>query len=452
MTGPSTDPARPTWSVGGLHAAVNDVLAHVLGDVVWVEGVLTGLNRSPAGHVYFDLVDAEHEGPEARRPRLSVTLFDDHRRRVNDFLRRAGDPVRMTDGVRLRIGGRLRTYPQRSTVQLQMDRIDPAFTLGVLGAERARIVAALTAEGLIGANRLRPMPPLPLHVALVTSRGSAAHADALDELTRSGFGFRVSFLDARTQGVDAEASVVSALLTAAGLGVDVVLLVRGGGAASDLATFDGEQLARTIATMPVPVITGIGHETDRSVADEVAHSAHKTPTAGAAAIVERVREADRAVRALAAEVGSAARGRLVRAHTRLDGTARRCGGAALRHLERDRTHVRELSVRAAAAARRRAPRARDELDALAARLRPAAGRVVELQSGRLDALAARAAAHDPAAALARGWSITTVVRSTGAAAIRSVADVSPGDRILTRVLDGTISSTVHDGDPDEEAT
>lgn len=440
--------ARPTWSVGDLHAAVNDVLAHVLGDVVWVEGVLTGLNRSPAGHVYFDLVDAEHVGPEARRPRLSVTLFDDHRRRVNDFLRRAGDPVRMSDGVRVRIGGRVRTYAQRSTLQLQMDRIDPAFTLGVLGAERARLVARLTEEGLLVANRAIGMPALPLHVALVTSRGSAAHADALDELARSGFGFRVSFLDARTQGADAEASVVSALRTAAGLGVDVVLLVRGGGAASDLATFDGELLARTIASMPVPVVTGIGHETDRSVADEVAHAAHKTPTAGAASLVERVRDADRALRALGAEVGSAAQGRLVRAHARLDGTARRCSGAALRHLERDRTHVRELSVRAAAAARRRTPRVREDLDSLVSRVRPAAGRVLELQSGRLDALAARAAAHDPAAALARGWSITTVVRRGGAVAVRSSDDVVAGDRLVTRVLDGTIRSTV---DADEEA-
>jgi exodeoxyribonuclease VII large subunit len=429
----------PTFSVGELHAAVNDVLAHVLGDVVWVEGELRNLNRSPAGHRYFDLVDVDHDGAESRRPKLSVTLFDTDRRRVNEFLRRAGDPVRMTDGIRVRVGGRLRTFAQRSTLQLLMDRIDPAFTLGVLGAERTRLLAALAEEGVLRANASLALPPLPLHVALVTSRGSAAHADALSELERSGYGFRVSFLDARTQGVDAEASLVAALHTAAGLEPDVVVMVRGGGAATDLAAFDGERLARAIAASPVPVLTGIGHEIDRSVADEVAHTAYKTPTACAASLVEQVRAAERAVHDAGVATATAARGRVVRAATALEHTAHRCSGAALRHLARDRERIDGLGARAGAAARRCGGRAGDDVDALAARVAPALHRRLELESARLSTLAARATAHDPASALARGWSVT---ERAGGGVVRSPRDVEVGDGLVTRVLGGSIRSTV----------
>ncbi len=235
----------------------------------------------------------------------------------------------MNDGIRVRIGGRLATYPARSSVQLVMDRIDPAFTLGLLGQERVRLLAALEEEGLLRRNGAVALPLVPLHVGLVTSTGSAAHADALHELESSGVGFRVSTFDARTQGADAPSSVVAALRTAAAYRVDVVLLVRGGGAATDLVAFDHEDVARAIAACPVAVFTGIGHETDRSVADEVAHTAHKTPTAAAGAVVRTVHDAERRVVDAWAAVRSGVGGRLVRAEHRLARVAHRTGTAAL---------------------------------------------------------------------------------------------------------------------------
>jgi exodeoxyribonuclease VII large subunit len=353
----------------------------------------------------------------------------------------------MTDGIRVRIGGRLGSYPARSSLQLVMDRIDPAFTLGLLGQERARLLAALTAEGLLGANRALPMPALPLSVALVTSDGSAAHADALDELRRSGFGFRVSFLDARTQGTDAESSLVAALVTAASLGVDVVALVRGGGAATDLAAFDGERLARTIARLGVPVITGIGHETDRSVADEVAHAAHKTPTAAAAALVGAVREARTDVHDAWVAVRSAARGRLVRADHQLARAGHRTGSVALRRLDRNRMAVDHRVQRVRTAAARVPVTGRGAVDALARRVGPAATRVLERADDGLTARAARAAVHDPSAALARGWSIT---RTADGRLVRSVADITPGTALVTTVADGRVASTVQETDPTQD--
>ncbi|MFZ4517413.1 MAG: exodeoxyribonuclease VII large subunit [Microthrixaceae bacterium] len=407
----------PTWSVGELHEAVNGLLDHVFEGGAWVEGEVRNLTRARSGHVYFDLVDGDHDGHDATRPKLAVTLFQSNKERVNESLRAAGGAVRMTDGVRLRIGGRLGTYPARSTLQLVMDRIDPAFTLGVLGQDRARLLRALEDDGLLRANAGAHLTALPLHVALVTARGSAAQADALDELRRSGFAFRVRFLDARTQGPEAEGELVAALHTAAALGVDVVLLVRGGGAATDLAAFDGERLARAIAASPVPVVTGIGHETDRSVADEVAHTAHKTPTAAAGALVRAVERARAEVHDRAAAVAAATSGRLARARRDLERHAHRCGSAAGRSLDHAALRVAHATDRVAGAA----PRA------------------LALGAERLDGLAARAHAHDPAVALARGWSIT---RRADGTVVRRVAEVGAGDVLRTTVADGAIESVV----------
>ena len=154
---------------------------------------------------------------------------------------------------------------------------------------RAALLAKLAEEDLLRANADRPMPLVPLRVGLATSDGSAAEADFLDELRRSGFAFRVLRADTRVQGSDAPRSIASAIRMLATHRLDVLALVRGGGARTDLAAFDDEAVARAIAACPVPVVTGIGHEVDTSVADEVAHTAAKTPTACAQLLVARAR-------------------------------------------------------------------------------------------------------------------------------------------------------------------
>ena len=316
----------PTWSVAELHEALNGLLVNVFGEEMWVEGELRNTKRSANGHVYFDLVDPGRDG-EANRPMLAVTLFAKERQAVNRFLTQQGGMVRMGDGVRVRIRGRLNVYAARSTLQLRMSWIDPAFTLGVLGQERDRVLALLAAEGLIGANAVAPMPDVALHIALVTSVGSAAHADALDELAvpasgsvslRSTRAPRAPMLPVRSSLRCDRRSNASA---------EVVLLVRGGGARTDLAAFDTEAVARAIAASPIPVVTGIGHEIDRTVADEIAHSAHKTPTAAAAAVADGARRAARDMEMAAAQLPAAVRGAAgaCRAHPRRRGPRRRAG-------------------------------------------------------------------------------------------------------------------------------
>ena len=377
-------PGPTTWTVAELSAHLSRLLAVALPGDLWVQGQMRNLSRPESGHVYFDLVEPAAAG-EAVAAALSVVLLAPEKRMVNDVLRRTGGAVRMVDGIEVRIQGRVRWWAPRGQLQLRMTSIDPAWTLGRLAADREVVLAALGAEGLIDRNRSQPMPVVPLRVGLVTSVGSAAHADFLAELRSSSYGFDVVVADARTQGLDCERSVVSALraLTAHASPVDLVALVRGGGARTDLAAFDRAGIARAIAEMNVPVLTGIGHETDLSIADLVAQRAFKP----------------RPRSPLISWSGSA-----VSSSRRTNCVPRRPASLFAPWC----TPTNASAATAAASPVRRAALADQErtCDDAGQRLRRDPARALDRADQTLTGLEARVRAHDPVRVLARGWSIT----------------------------------------------
>ncbi len=408
--------APTTLTVGELSARIGEALRRAFPTPLWVQGEIHGLKRADNGHVYFDLVEPSATG-RRHAASVPVVLWEDDKHEVNRTLKAHGAGLRMTDGLAVRIHGRVAFHANRTRLQFRMTGIDPDYTLGRMAAERDRLLQALAAEGLLDANASRPLPAVPLRVGLVTSDGSAACEDFLHELETSGLGWQVSIVAARVQGALAAASVASALRVAAGHGVDVVALVRGGGSRSDLAAFDSELIARAIAHLPVPVLTGIGHETDDSVADAVAHTRYKTPTACAAGLVDRVRRWC----ARRDEVWDAV---LRRSTTHLD-----------RHERRLDTNA-DVAARAAQGTLRRADQ---DLARAARRFVGSTPRPTRDAARHLDGLAARVAALDPARALARGWSLT---HTADGRLVRSPADVAAGDRLVTRVAAGEIRSTV----------
>ncbi len=408
---------EPTWRVSELTMAVDAALAVCFPDEVWVRGEVSSLRRASSGHVYFDLVEPGENGSHPRA-KLAVALFATDKASVNATLRRAGDAVRMTDGVEIRLRARVAVYGAQGQLQLKMTAIDPAYTLGQMADQRQRTLRQLAAEGLLEANARLVLAPRPWRIGLVTSVGSAAEADFLHELDASGLAFEVVVVDARVQGRDAARSVAAALARlAAGQPVDVVALVRGGGARTDLAAFDELDLARAVARCPVPVMTGIGHEIDSSVADQVAQLAHKTPTACAAHLVERARHFHLRVEEAFAAITTAALARLA---------------AAQRDLARHRT----VASRAGSTALAQAGQRLDERHRRLARSAPMAVRGARLE---LDAVAARVAAVDPARALARGWSIT---RTADGTLVRDPGQLRAGDRLVTTVAGGVAHSQV----------
>jgi exodeoxyribonuclease VII large subunit len=226
------------------------------------------------------------------------------------------------------------------------------------------------------------------------------------------------------QGREAEPTIVAALAAIDAAATDVVALIRGGGARTDLAAFDAEGIARAIAGLPVPLITGLGHEIDRAVADEVAHTSLKTPTACAAWLVDRVHAWLVDLDDAWAAVADRARLDLDRADQQVHRAARRAVISSRRGLDRADQHHRDL----AGEIRRRGPRTLDRADQ------------------RLQQWSARINAYDPARSLARGWSIT---RTATGALVRSPDDAPPGTALITTLAEGELASRA---EPPEDPT
>ncbi len=448
----------PTFSVSELADTIGARLRSAFPDEIWVRGEIVNLSRAPSGHVYFSLADdgggdgddsADGRPSGSTAAQLSVMLRSRDKERVNRLLMKAGGNVRMTDGTDVRIRGRLDWYAPRGQLQFRMVSIDPAFTLGQLAAARAALLDQLRSEGLVGRNRSIPMPLLPLRIGVVTSSGSAAEADVLDELDRSGFAFHVRVADVRVQGPEAAGSIAGAIRWFAdrtGDAVyDVLIVARGGGAATDLAAFDHELVARAVAESPIPVITGVGHETDRTVVDEIGHAAAKTPTAAAQLVVAVVAAARDRAEGVFASVIATADGRLRRESEHLDRLAARASTGAIGATRAEQNRIGHLADRLARASTGRLDRGLGALDDCGRRLRSASRRAVDDAERRLAHLAGRNAAVDPIRTMARGWSIT---RTADGSVLRSAGDAPPGSELLTTLADGTIHSTVVPSDGD----
>jgi exodeoxyribonuclease VII large subunit len=418
---------------------VNDVLQRGFRDGVWVRGEIQGLQQRGNGHVWFTLTEAGEEGKAS----LSVVLFARAAARMVPVLRR--HRIRLENGIAVRIHGRLDFFAPSGRLTLVMDQLDARFTLGQLAAQRDQLLRALVAEGLLDRNRRLALPLVPLRVGVVTSVDSAAWHDFRAELDRSGLGFRLRLADVRVQGAGAEDGIARAIVGLGAAGdLDVVVVIRGGGSRTDLATFDAEAIARAIANAPVPVLTGLGHEIDRSVADEVAHTALKTPTACAGALVERVVAYQDAVEEAWSGIAARAAGALARAEGGF--------GNVARHLsQRTRSAVELAGQRLdhrAERLRREADlvlgRASATLDGAGTRLARAGPRELASAVRVLDVVDARLRAVDPAVALARGWSIT---RTADGRLARSIAELHEGDVLLTTLLDGTARSRLEGIEP-----
>jgi exodeoxyribonuclease VII large subunit len=428
--------AEETYTVSRLGAEVRDFVGQAFRGV-WVMGEVRRPRANPRGHLYFELVEKGEADDIVGR--LDAVVFRGDLVQVRRALRQAGQEL--DEGIAIRCRADLDFYPAGGRLQLVVRAIDPVFTLGLLARRRQQTLEALAAAGLLERNRALPLAELPLCVGLVTSHGSAAYHDFLATLRESGYGFRVLFAHAAVQGPGAERELVSALATLGGAGCDCVALVRGGGARSDLQVFDSRRLAEAVARLPRPVLTGLGHEIDQSIADRVAHSAFKTPTKVAEHLVALAAAAEQAVRRLQRDFGRVAR-------RPLDGA-----GAALARAERAAAvaggRLRAVDSRLAGLARRLREAGTRRLES-ARRAPPRVGqRLLDLARGRLREAAAQvrglarlAAGLGPERTLRRGYSIT---RSGAGRLLRRPEDAPPGERLVTQLAGGVVRSRVEGG-------
>jgi exodeoxyribonuclease VII large subunit len=387
MSGPGS--ARG-WGVSALINAISDTLAARFAQCV-VRGEISGFTRAASGHGYFTLKD-EHGGASLR-----CAIF-----------RRALSQVDFTpvEGMLVEVRGNLSVYEARGELQMVVEGMQRAGA-GALYEQFLRLKAKLEAEGLFDPSHKRPIGPFPRRVAVVTSLAAAALRDVLTALQRRAPHVEVVVAPCAVQGVEAPAQIVSALASVvlshhAGTVFDTVIVCRGGGSLEDLWAFNDERVVRAIAQCPIPVICGVGHETDVSLADFAADLRAPTPTAAAELVAQSQAQAlgDLAVieRVLAQRLGQ-----------RLDTLAQRLDHAAMRlarpaqALSRQRQSLALLEHRMLGASQRRVGLAAQALPTWQARLVRAVSQQRAQARQRVDALENRLQALDPQRVLERGY-------------------------------------------------
>lgn len=374
--------------------------------------------------------------------------------------RLAASGQEIVEGQQIRCCGSVDFYGPFGRLQFVVREVDPVFTLGLLARRRQETLAALAAAGLLERNARLDLAPAPLNIGLVTSEGSAAYHDFLSSLRQSGYGFRVVFVHAAVQGKQAEREVASALRLLGQTDLDAVALIRGGGSRADLAIFDGRVIAETIAASPLPILTGLGHEIDQSIADLTAHTALKTPTQAGEFLVQRVAAAERGLRdcrrRLARssldklrdsreELGRAERGlgvarfRLWASRSRLERLVEAFPPAARRALRSHRRRLGELGWRLAAAGPRRLDWDRRRPAAVVERIAVGARSLVRERATLLDGWERLCRQLAPERTLERGFSVTRDARGR---VLHGPEQVESGDRIISQLARGELASRV----------
>jgi exodeoxyribonuclease VII large subunit len=431
----------PVLPVSLLVSSARLILERQLG-VVWVGGEISNLYRAPSGHVYFTLKDESAQ--------VKCTLWRSKAQLV-DFP--------LADGLAVEVRATPSIYEQKGEFQLNVDAVRHA-GLGALYERYLKLKAALEAQGLLDSARKRPLPRFPRRVGIVTSPRGAAVRDVLATLHRRWPSLPVIVYPALVQGDGAARDIAEAIATANRRAeVDVLIVCRGGGSLEDLWAFNEEAVARAVHGSLLPIVSGVGHETDVTICDLVADVRAATPTAAATLVVPDIAEYRHRAGQLARRLARAADHALARRAQALDGVARRLVHPAAR-LAAQRARLSDLAVRLARGATR-AMREREaalsacrvrwlrELRAplpqhsLVAALRDAlvrAGRErLRRDTSRVESLGRNLAHLDPARVLERGYAI---VARRGGPVVTDAARLAPGDALSITLARGAADATV----------
>ena len=429
---PQPAAAPRIWEVGALCRAIADALEARFNPVA-VRGEITGFSRASSGHCYFSIKDANGQ--------LRCAMF----RRAAGLL-----DFSPRDGELVEVRGRLGVYEARGDLQFIVESMQRAGQ-GALFEQFLRLKAQLEGEGLFDPRRKRPLPLQPRGIGLITSLGAAALHDVVTALRRRVPHIPVVLIPAQVQGAAAPQSMVTALrqMYAWAEGeapadgettpvVDVILLVRGGGSMEDLWAFNDEQLARTIVQSPVPLVSGVGHETDFTIADFCADLRAPTPTA-AAELVAQPREVWLgALELLADRLESAVQRQIDLRHQRLDQAAQRLGrpsGLAAR----EQLRLARCAQRLRHGMLLNLERLALKNKALEADFAQKTARHIALQSDRLERARLRLELLNPHLVLQRGYALLT---DSHGHAVTSVGQARLGDALRATLADGVLDVTV----------
>ena len=425
-----------TFSVMQYMTSIRNKLAET--PAVWVHGVITRLTEK-GKVVYISIADFE-EGNVKPIATVDLTCFAGQFAALRAKTENAPTPFAIKEQLKVCFQIKAEVYIPSGKLQAKILDIDPVYTLGELALTRMAILKRLASEGLLEKNKQTELAQMPLRVGLITGESTAAYKDFTTRLSVSMFKFTVVAAYAKMQGNDTESSIIAALETLRqDEDIDVVCIVRGGGAKTDLNYFDSEALCRAVANYPIPVFTGIGHEIDKSLLDEVAYLSCITPTDCAKRLVERAQESWTDLIEAARGIASSARDMLTDSRQQLGMAATRLQQNVTSRIQEEKTKFVRMFTSLERDARYMLREETARLDRNTEGLRQGTRKIIDLADSQFKLIELRVKNADPETALAKGYTLTL---DKNGKFVRNASQLKSGDTLTTKFRDGTVESTV----------
>ncbi|MDR1357696.1 MAG: exodeoxyribonuclease VII large subunit [Tannerellaceae bacterium] len=431
-------------SLSELGRRIKAALSNTFPSTYWVRAETSDVRPNASGHCYLEFVEKnDRTNQPVAKIRANIwarTFYSLKPRFENETGQRFASGLNVLVKVSVE-------YHELYGLSLNVIDIDPAYTVGDMARRRLEIIRRLQSEDVFTLNKELALPTLPQRIALITSPTAAGYEDFINQLAdnAAGYVFYIKLFPAIMQGEKTEASVIAALerIYAHAAAFDAVVIIRGGGAASELGSFDSYNLAANCAQFPLPIITGIGHERDDTVVDLVAHTRMKTPTAVAAFLAERIDTAAQRLAALRQNVLNNATQRLLNEKNRLQRLATRLPSAVGTRLERSRAKLNHLAARLPVASSGLVNRHKNQLTALETKLRQSLRKRLSAEEHFLNLTGQFIRMASPEYILKRGYTLTL----KDGKIVKRAADFHTGDPMTTRFIDGEVTSTVTPAPP-----
>ncbi len=422
-----------------LNSLVRDVISMSLPDSYWVEAELSEAREGYGGHCYMELIEKdEHSNTPIAKAHASCW-----RNRwmllKPQFERVTGQRIHAGMKVLLKVHAQFHENYGFSWI---VDDIDPTYTMGDMARKRMEIIQTLKEEGVFDLQKELKLPMFCQRIAVISSATAAGYGDFCNQLADNGYGlqFTTALFAATMQGEGVEQSVISALnrINEEWENWDCVVIIRGGGATSDLSGFDTLALAENVANFPLPIITGIGHERDESVLDMISFQRVKTPTAAAAFLVDHLTEVYARIEDAQEAIVNYVKRRLQVERMKFERLSTQISTLFSLVKVRQSNRLDQLLNRLKVKAERIPADGLHRLEMLEARLKEPVARKLERELHRIDMLSQRAIAQDPERLLSRGYSITL----KDGKSIKDASQLKAGDEIETRFAKGVAKAVV----------
>ena len=405
---------------------------------VWVHGVISQIAEKPSG-IYLSIADF-NDGDVKPKATLALYCYTAKFDSILAKISNLSQPFTLRQDLKVNFLVRAELYIPYGKLQAQILDIDPVYTIGELALTKSAILKRLAMDGLLDKNKQLELAEVPLRVGLITGENTAAYKDFTTRLEASPFAFDVTTVYARMQGNETEESVIAALEQLKAFPeLDVVCIVRGGGAKTDLNFFDSEALCRAVANYPLPVFTGIGHEIDRCLLDEVAYLSCITPTDCAKRLVERVTDSWNRMTEAMANIADGARDLLTENNKQLGTLGNQLQQKVIGFIQAEKSkHVLiAASIKKDSAFCIKSEHER--LDRNKEGLKQGSRKILDLVKSQFDLASEKVKNADPKTTLAKGYSLTL---DANGKFIRKTTQIKSGDTIMTRLADGEILSVV----------